>query len=649
MNNTTTKVGPLTGIDFSKLRTGGRIHKFQPGGSVTNVGYNTGTTWADTVYTQELQDKIYSVFKDPNSTPEQLEAAAQKLNEIQKQYETLRKQNTLGNSATYNKAVQDYQTKINTEYGDINTIGINNGVTKSRYTYTTDPNSGDNSTSGWKADGYWGAQTQDRTVLGYDGDWDEMSDRFKQLNEMLKARGYKLSKGLDGDSNYTSAYYINKLSTPTGSTNTGLTQRTFENIGPNPSAETPGDYTPDDYDKFKFKKTPFTTPIVNGLIAGLGLVNNKRRYNNEMQKKVVLKEAPYQQHVVTNDYARQQAYNNSAVRFQDKAAQIADQAASLEQNQAVQLAGASQAEDYRNQGELEKATAFNKSVEAANTTGNYNKLQSTNTANTNRQNLVADWNRRLDAKSAYQTNRTAVLQDNIVKNATDYGNYKAQEENERDAALSKWNKHKMEQDLQRASKDYQYLYTNKTSSNAFKGILQRAYNEYNSNLSLSDDDLDDEGKAMRQFFYDNQELSDEELASKFAEWMQAHPTSKYTTDFTTAYNTELEDAYKKYQVDRQRIESNYNKIQPSFRETYNTQGYYRTTGQEYQSVYAKNGGILFAKKGERFIDYLNHNRRALEHSQKIAMQTSEQLRKSAQFQLNALNQETIMLLRSIFK
>jgi hypothetical protein len=72
-------------------------------------------------------------------------------------------------------------------------------------------------------------------------------------------------------------------------------------------------------------------------------------------------------------------------------------------------------------------------------TSYFNTDNDVNIANQNRSNLVADYNRKQDARSKYQLQRNAIWADNIMKNKTDYGQWKANEENERDAALSSYN------------------------------------------------------------------------------------------------------------------------------------------------------------------------------------------------------------------
>ena len=113
-------------------------------------------------------------------TPEEKQAVIEKYNNQQAAYGKLRPQFTDLSSVDFNQNVKDYQDLINSDFSFVNTGGINNGVTTNRYHKVGTANRiGKDLSDNWESDGYWGGQTQDRTTLGYKGDWDETSDQFK--------------------------------------------------------------------------------------------------------------------------------------------------------------------------------------------------------------------------------------------------------------------------------------------------------------------------------------------------------------------------------------------------------------------------------------------------------------------------------------
>ena len=407
-------------------------------------------------------------------------------------------------------------------------------------------------------------------------------------------------------------------------------------------------YTPDEYTApFNFKPQPFTSPITNGIIAGLGLAANKHVYDNEMQKKVPLLEAPYHQYI-TGDYKTTvDAYNQVAADIQTSANRIASQSANLEANQAMQFAGAKSAADKRLEGALKQQEGHNfdrgKSLE----TSYFNNDSATNIANQNRTNLIADYNRRKDAKSKYQLQRNAIWADNWMKNRTDFGQWKANEENEYDASLSAYNKYLAELDLQEAKKPYQNLLSDQSKSNAFEQTYQNALRDWNSNLGNNDywkgkEDLKEMWKLANR--------DDAKQRQGFLTYLQTHGDSDYGKQFTQGYNSELTEAKNKYIQTANGIQLALQSLEPTFRNTYTTEGFWnpRRLGGQYHRIF-KDGGILKMKRGSRFVDYLEHNRKALKDQKQTTMENVKQAQKTLQKQLDAIDRETLILLRSIFK
>ena len=170
MSSTTIRVTPTSRGNFSKLRkykNGNSVEKYQTPADPMHKGviFNDGTTWGNTVFSTFRPDIVADL--SAATTPEQKQAVIDKYNNAQTSYASLRPQFTDLSKVSNNQGVSNYQNLINKDFHFVNNKGISNGVDKGRYNYLAQTKfaTGDRKDS-WTADGWWGAQTQDRTTLG---------------------------------------------------------------------------------------------------------------------------------------------------------------------------------------------------------------------------------------------------------------------------------------------------------------------------------------------------------------------------------------------------------------------------------------------------------------------------------------------------
>lgn len=632
MINNNTQVSHGNRVDFSKIRKasqGMRIPKMVIGGITHQNG-----DWYNTIFSSFREQMMAELAAA--KTPEEKQAVVDKYNNQQTAYGKLRPQFTDLSSVNFNQDVKDYQDLINSGFSFVNNSGINNGVTTGRYHKVgTAKRIGKDLADKWESDGYWAGQTQDRTTLGYKGDWNEDSDEFNNWQKSLNDIG--METYLDEDNTYKLRLLqpqdppLKNISTPPNT--------------PPDEPSNPGDYTPDEYHNFQFKPEPFLTP--NPFIAGLSLAANKHAYDNEMQKKVPLLEAPYHQYITGAYKATVDAYDKAGTDIQSAANRIANQSSNLEQNQAIQLEGAAKAADKRLEGALKQQEGYNfdrgKSLETA----YFNSDADNRIANINRQNLVADWNRRMDAKSKYQWTRNNIKSDFINKTWTDFQQWAANEKNERDSALASYNNYVANLGIQNAMKPYTDLASDPMKSKSFNTVYQNAFNDFESNRG--NNSWLASNKALEDIFT-NDELDQKAKNDAFMNYLRTS-NSDYTTQFNQGYNSELNEAKNKTIADRQSIQNELASVQPSFRNTYigglgpwDT----RRLGKKL-TLFSKNGGILKMRRGSRFVDYLEHNRKAIKDQKQTTIEVSKQMERQLKEQLQSLDRETLILLRSIFK
>ena len=657
MLNTINKVNPGNRINFTKLRKGGQIPKFQtPAGGVqkvfTNTRYTSGNNsgWSETIFTPEFQQKLFEVIQNPNSTNEQRAEAVKAINNLQKAYEDLRKRKTISTPVEFDQAVKDYQQRIISEIPELNTIGITNGINNNRYTYAQKRISGDSADSNgnWGTDGLWGSQTQDRTVLGYNGDWDENSDRYTQMNDALKQYGFKVEKGLAGDNGYTEAYYINPLAQPETQTEpeepAEPTTQTEPEKTTEPTTQTePVDSSVPSVLEFqqqpKRQSTPWTdwAPLTTQLTNNL--LNNQRQYNNEIQKKFPLEEAPYKQGLVTNNYAARQMRSQMAADIRSRANRNLTSDSTT--NQIQQNATEAQALGLEDQNAIDQTQEFNRTSKELQAIGNENKAVEASVANYNRKQNAAAWNNILAARQKRDATNTAELNSYIGNMYSSHGQW-LQNERMEDARFQRdINDYNYQQGLQR-------LY-NESGLEALEGGIQnsQAFGRFRKVIEDGGDTynipLDENGKITDQALLD---------------YIKANPNDAAVKSALSEYQSELDNANNFFTHKQQSLIAERQRANMLIPGTFSNQGtrfgdrYIRytvpgstSTNPLYTGSY-KSGGKF---RNARFIDYMNHYQKQQQFDRIETRKNQERLQKKLARDLDYLDKETLLLLKQIFK
>lgn len=657
MLNTINKVNPGNRINFTKLRKGGQIPKFKvPAGGVqkvfTNTRYTSGNNsgWSETIFTPEFQQKLFAVIQNPNSTNEQRAEAVKAINNLQKAYEDLRKRKTISNTVEFDQAVKDYQQRIISEIPELNTIGITNGINNNRYTYAQKRISGDSADSNgnWGTDGLWGVLTQDRTALGYNGDWDENSDRYIQMNDALKQYGFKVEKGLAGDNNYTEAYYINPFAQPETQTEPEEPAETTTQTEPEKTTEPTTQTEPVDssvpsvlefQQQPKRQSTPWTdwAPLTAQLANNLS--NNQRQYNNEIQKKFSLEEAPYKQGLVTNNYAARQMRSQMAADIRSRANRNLTSDSTT--NQIQQNAAEAQALGLEDQNVLDQTQEFNRTSKELQAIGNENKAVESSVANYNRKQNVAAWDNILAARQKRDATNTAELNSYIGNMYSSHGQW-LQNERMEDARFQRdINDYNYQQGLQR-------LY-NESGLEALEGGIQnsQAFNRFRKVV-------EDGGDAYNIQLDENGKITDQALL----DYIKANPNNAAVKSALSEYQSELDNANNFFTHKQQSLIAERQRANMLIPGTFSNQGtrfgdrYIRhtvpgsTSTNPLYTGYYKSGGKF---RNARFIDYMNHYQKQQQLDKVETRKNQERLQKKLARDLDYLDKETLLLLKQIFK
>ena len=631
MSSTTIRVTPTSRGNFSKLRkykNGNSVEKYETPADPIHKGvtFNDGTTWGNTVFSTFRPDIVADL--SAATTPEQKQAVIDKYNNAQTSYASLRPQFTDLSKVSNNQGVSDYQNLINKDFSFVNNKGIANGVDNGRYNYLAQTKyaTGDRKDS-WTADGWWGAQTQDRTTLGYKGDWDENSEEFKNWQAELNNLG--METYLDTDNAY-------KLRLKTHEQEDPIVKQDDPVVEQTPPAEQPKEKTPDaltfNKDVPEFKSTPWTDwiPLTANLINDFR--TNLRSYNQEVKKKFPLQEAPYQQAIVTNNYAGRQIRSGIAANIRARANQ--NLSSNAEYNLALQQNAENQANQLEEQNALDQTQSFNATTNNVNAAANVNNQRNSAAANINTQQNAAAYNNIAAARQRLYKANNASLNSYNANMYTSHGNWLQNfrlEKARYERALNDYNYSKKATELYRTS--------GLEALEADNGI-------YNSNAFASFmKELENDTSVTGIIDTTTGEISTELVKT----WIENHPDDERVKRLQTNFQNEYNRIRSRYQNQLEELASERTLNNLSIKSTESNQGtrwgdILRERRNKPNPLYQKKGG-----RAARLIEYMEHYRKAQKDVADRNTETQKILWKQLDRDLNLIDKETLLLLKAAFK
>ena len=630
MSSTTIRVTPTSRGNFSKLRkykNGNSIEKYETPADPMHKGvtFNDGTTWGNTVFSTFRPDIVAEL--SAATTPEQKQAVIDKYNNAQTSYASLRPQFTDLSKVSNNQGVSNYQNLINKDFYFVNNKGIANGVDKGRYNYLAQNKyaTGDRKDS-WTADGWWGAQTQDRTTLGYKGDWDENSEEFKNWQAQLNNLG--METYLDTDNAYKLRLKTSEQADPVVKQDDPVVEQT-------PPAEQPKEKTPDaltfNKDVPEFKSTPWTDwiPLTANLINDFR--TNLRSYNQEVKKKFPLQEAPYQQAIVTNNYAGRQIRSGIAANIRARANQ--NLSSNADYNLALQQNAENQANQLEEQNALDQTQRFNETTNNVNATANLNNQRQAAAANVNAQQNAAAYNNIAAARQRLYKANNASLNSYNANMYTSHGNWLQNfrlEKARYERALNDYNYSKQATELYKTSglealEGDNGIY----SSNAFASLVRELEND-----TTVTGILDSEGKVSPELV---------------KTWIENNPNDERVKRLQTNFQNEYNRAYNSYRNKLEEIASERTLNNLSIKSTESNQGtrwgdILRERRNKPNPLYQKRGG-----RAARLVEYMEHYRKAQKDVADRNTETQKILWKQLDRDLDLIDKETLLLLKAAFK
>lgn len=362
------------GVNTYNAQVFGKYGKNRKYGGISNT--NNNTTWYSNVfnpYQQYILDQLSTYGKD--------DTYGDWINTMQDSHEKLYQSAGGANGNFLNEAynnnsdaVRNYQIMYDTDQYSknhldhgYNTRGIAQAYLAGRYKNIgfAKRNGQDSVNTKWTPDGSYSGQTDDRRILGREGDFTDQ--QLTDWNNKLKTIGWK--QYLDPTTKY---YKLRRL------------QQSSKVDGADPTT---------------MQKSHVLTDIIGGLkdhitdfseaarVGWNNRFNNKQRdYQLQHMNPVLLQPYAFYRKIY-GDYGTMSEYNRQGANTQNVANSIASNTADGSLAAATQLQGASQANDLAIKGKLADNQMIRDTYEKALAQNKENLQIANNVANTNRQNL----------------------------------------------------------------------------------------------------------------------------------------------------------------------------------------------------------------------------------------------------------------------
>ena len=677
MNNTTTQVGPLTGIDFSKIRKfskGSKIPKyqtaFQPIQRVEDI-----PQWFKDLYKQQnltnwnshLDSSKWTTSGNTHGQAGDLLAAYNQMQEysgnreavqgdIQSYYNTLKGAGTLSAEdfvTKYNKGIAQlndfWKDGTTHSYGDTGVGNFNNTFNQmysSRSSETGDIPAQDN------LNDIMGSQTWLRRPDRYETEFDALDEEGKRARTFtvnIDGQNVQVYKKADGTIQLLSAT-ANNASADQGTavTNQTATDQTAGAVSQNANTDNsdstdtnkkestnPATFQNEKDGKFQYKPTAWTDPIHLAAIRGQNERAINRHYDALNDFRTPLVQPDQRTTTSTSNYAERQARLKQANALLANTARNATADATTN-NMMMQQAYANYQNitDGNTQLMQQAAEESNKRQDEVNA---YNGYQNTWAANENMKQL------RASEKTRATNNASRIA--GLNYNDTDYINKVDASHNQwvahnRDLMNSKITAHNQQQYEQYLEPKYQAIMDiERAGVDPYAQQLATEYMDNAGNFTLSDD----EAQALSDI-QDN--ASEDQKVAAIQEYIKNNPDSTLGKLAQKRYQEAHDKAYTDYTDSARRGQLYLNELLSLQDTQFSGEGFLNTKIDN--SLLWGDGPAIKMAKGGRFLDYLEHNRKVRKDlNDRVDKESSRQVR-LLQTKLNALNRETIMLLRSIF-
>ena len=623
------QINPGNRVDFSRIRrfAKGGVPKFKtPAGTLSNTSNNSEDFWTN--FNNDVITHWGQIAGDQNFNINDINTF------LQQNRNLARTTGYDGTRAIYGQGVKQYQQDFHNKYGFGNTDSFWSGMNASNNALNT----GDTrqaSGQQFTGDDYFGTQTDYRRANYFS------ADELARANEAIKNRGWQFvlddaqNEGHTVGSDGRQFYKLQEIPQTAVTTTTSTTPTTVTNTTTEESSITPNEYQSAEYLP-EYRKGIWTDGLHLAGIYGNNMIGAQRDYNLEMKKSVPLHQASQQNAIVTDGYTERMLNKQALAEARARNAAAASNTSNADAARQMQLDFESQVGmQSEMQNNAVQAREYKTSLQNAQQVADQNTANRTAVANQNRANLIAQHNAMIDARRKLNATKTAETA-GLIQNL--------------DASLNKFNlQEKMnKQYYNQAINDYMF---NKDKS--------AAYNEYSDILENGHLRAGYEGLMGHLLSGGDASITTEDLAS-LQDNQGDFTKTKAILEKYAPNNPEIAAFLSEVEGLQSQAETNYYK---RVQDLASKKSYANLFQKQYLGSYPgferdflnTNWTTLFPsyKKGgkveDRFIKYVEHTRKVLKDQDDRNKHAQTQAQKKLLRDLDALDRETLLLLRSIFK
>lgn len=389
----------------------------------------------------------------------------------------------------------------------------------------------------------------------------------------------------------------------------------------------------------EYRKGIWTDGLHLAGIYGNNMIGALRDYNLEMKKRVPLHQASQQNAIVTDGYTERMLNKQALAEARSRNAAAATNTSNADAARQMQLDFESQVgmqNEMQNNAIQEKE--YKASLQNAQQVANQNTANRTTVANQNHANLVADYNAKIDARRKLNATKTAETAGLIQNLDASLNKFNLQEKMNKQYYNQAVNDYMFNKEKSAAYNEYSDILENGHLRAGYEGLMDHLLNGGGDNaltnnaedfaaLQENRGDFTKTRTILEKYAKNNPEIA--AFLSEVDE-LQKQAWGAYEKKFNSLLaNKSYANLFQKQYLgsypgfERDFLNTNWTTLFPSY----------------------KKGG----KVEDRFIKYVEHTRKVLKDQDDRNKHVQTQAQKKLLRDLDALDRETLLLLRSIFK
>lgn len=386
----------------------------------------------------------------------------------------------------------------------------------------------------------------------------------------------------------------------------------------------------------EYRKGIWTDGLHLAGIYGNNMIGALRDYNLEMKKQVPLHQASQQNAVVTDGYAERMLNKQALAEARARNAAAASNTSNADVARQMQLDFEGQVGMQNEmQNNAVQAREYKASLQNAQQVADQNAANRTTVANQNRANLIAQHNAMIDARRKLNATKTAETAGLIQNLDASLNKFNLQEKMNKQYYNQAINDYMFNKEKSAAYKDYSDIIENGHLRADYEGLMTHLLNGGDNSITAEDlatlqDNQGDFTKTkaiLERYAPNNPEIA--AFLSEVDELQNQAETNFYKRIQDLASKKSYANLFQKQYLgsypgfNRDFLNTNWTTLFPSY----------------------KKGG----KVEDRFIKYVEHTRKVLKDQDDRNRHVQTQAQKKLLRDLDALDRETLLLLRSIFK